>query len=159
MGGMKNRVASPALCRMGLLALGATVSVACEDIRRFAGSWTGTVSADPNLRRGFAADASLRVSIVDVDRARIAMTLDLQDGAGAIAFEPIAGAAADVLGELRLPGEPLRTYLGYLRPAAKEPTLAVVSLFPEDRVEARIIRGPQEIYGVFALARERASAR
>jgi hypothetical protein len=31
----------------------------------------------------------------------------------------------------------------------------VVSLYPEDRLDVRLVRGPDEVYGVFSLRRER----
>ena len=78
-------------------------------------------------------------------------------GQGQRPFEPIRGASADVLAEMRLPGEPLKTYVGYVGGAStsEAPYLCYVSLYAENRVEARIIRGPDEVYGVFRLARPR----
>jgi hypothetical protein len=129
----------------------------CEDIRRFEGTWAGPISADPAQQQGFGASAILRLQVTSVSRRSIAMSVDLPERGGSLPFEPIRGASADALGDLRLDGEPLRTFLGYVRPAGMEAFLAVVSLFPEDRIEARIIRGPDESYGVFSLLRVRES--
>jgi hypothetical protein len=112
------------------------------------------VSADPAHRQGFAPEAVMHATIAAVSRRAIEMTIDLPPE-GPLPFQPIRHATDDVLGDLRLDGEPLRTFLGYLRPATGEPFLAVVSLFSEDRIEVRIIRGPDESYGVFSLARPR----
>ena len=59
------------------------------------------------------------------------------------------------MGDLRLDGEPLRSFLGFVRPAFGEPYLTVISLFAEERVDVRLIRGPEEAYGVFHLTRRR----
>src|SRR4030095_12646897 len=47
----------------------------------------------------------------------------------------------DALGDMRLEEEPLRTYLGYVKPPDEEAYLTVVSLFAEDRIDVRLIRG------------------
>jgi hypothetical protein len=141
-----------AIVGLGLALLGAT---ACEDIRSLEGEWSGPVSGDPAHRQGFSADAVMRATVAAVSRRAIDMTIDLPPE-GPLRFQPIRHATDDVLGDMRLDGEPLRTFLGYLRPATGEAFLAVVSLFSEDRIDVRIIRGPDESYGVFALRRPHA---
>jgi hypothetical protein len=145
--------------QLPLAALGVLVVLAtgCEDIRRMEGEWTGPVSADPVHRQGFGAGVTMRAVVTSVSRRGIVATLDLPPE-GPLPFRPITHAADDALGDLRLDGEPLRTFLGYLRPAAGDAYLAVISLFSEDRVDVRIIRGPEEIYGVFSLHRTRPAA-
>jgi hypothetical protein len=144
-----NRTRSACALAVALLAGG------CEDIRRFSGTWAGPISADPVHQLGYGPDAVLRAEIGAVTRTQLEGTVDLPGPAGPVPFEPIRGAAQDALGELRIEGEPLRTYLGYLRPAGEAPYLCVVSLFSEDRIDVRAIRGPDEIYGVFSLRRVR----
>jgi hypothetical protein len=129
----------------------------CEDIRRFEGVWAGPVSADPAHQQGFGNAAFLRANVGTVSRTSIQLSIDLPEGSGPLPFQPILHAADDALGDLRLEGEPLRTFLGYLRPPTGEPYLAVVSLFAEDRIDVRIIRGPNESYGVFTLRRARST--
>jgi hypothetical protein len=141
--------------RVSLAFAALLLAAGCEDIRQFQGTWTGTVAADPTLRQGFAADAPLRATIVAVSRTTLQMTVVLPDNPDPTAFEPIRRAAADALGDLRLEGEPLRTFLGYLRSPGAEPLLTVVSLFSEERVDVRLIRGPDDVYGLFALKRAR----
>lgn len=142
------------LAAVAVLLLGA----GCEDIRRFEGIWVGDVSKDQAHRQGFGEGAFLRATVATVSRTGIEMTIDLPQQAAPTRFEPIRHAADDVLGELRLEGEPLRTFLGYLRPPGTDPYLAVVSLFAADRIDIRIIRGPEEVYGVFSLRRARGNA-
>jgi hypothetical protein len=136
---------------LGLLLLALAVA-GCEDIRRFEGDWTGPVSADPQHREGIDAGAVMHARVTSVSRRDIALTV-AWGGDGELAFQPILHAADDALGELRIDGEPLRTYLGYLTPPSGAPYLAAVSVFSEDRIDVRIIRGPDETYGVFSLRR------
>jgi hypothetical protein len=135
------------------LALGVGALAGCEDLRHFSGTWAGDVSGDPHHQVGFAPGAQLRATIGAATRAELDLALELPGSAGALRFEPIRHAGDDVLGDARLAGEPLRTYFGFVTPAAEAPLLAVVSLFAEDRVEVRLIRGANEIYGVFYLTR------
>ena len=81
------------------------------------------------------------------------MTVTVPGQDGSLRFEPIRHAADDVLADVRLAGEPLRTFFGFVSPPTAGPYLAIVSLYAEDRVEIRLIRGPNEVYGVFALSR------
>ena len=81
------------------------------------------------------------------------MNVTLPGETGALRFEPIRHAAGDVLADVRLAGEPLRTFFGFVSPTAQTPYLAIVSLYAEDRLEIRLIRGANEAYGVFALSR------
>ena len=140
--------------RVPLVALavaGLVAGAGCEDIRHFEGSWAGPVSADPAHHQGFAADAGLQANVTAVSRTQLTMTVALPTGP--VPFEPIRHAADDALGDLRLEGEPLRTFLGYLRPAGADPYLTVVSFFAEERIDLRLIRGPDDAYGVFSLRR------
>jgi hypothetical protein len=134
----------------------------CEDIRRFEGVWVGPVSADPAHRQGFPSGSFLRATVGSVSRTQLQLTVDVPQQPAPLIFEPIRHAADDVLGELRLEGEPLRTFLGFLRPADGIPYLTVVSFFAEDRIDVRIIRGDLHVvggtddtYGVFSLRRSK----
>ncbi len=125
----------------------------CEDLKQFAGGWAGEISRDPQLQHGFAAAAVLAARVASAGRYGIDMTLTLPGEAGALRFEPIRHAAGDVLADVRLAGEPLRTFFGFVSPVDKAPYLTIVSLYAEERLEVRLIRGPDEAYGVFALTR------
>jgi hypothetical protein len=132
------------------------LTAGCEDIRRFEGVWVGPVSADPAHQHGFDNTAFLRATVGLVSRTAIELSIELPQAGTPVRFEPIRHASDDVLGDLRLDGEPLRTFLGFLRPTG-DSYLAVVSLFAEDRIDVRLIRGPDEAYGVFSLKRARSS--
>jgi hypothetical protein len=157
-----SRLQAPGRRRSQSLVLTAALAfgvLGCEDIRRFEGVWVGSVSADPAHQMGFASESFLRANIGSVTRSSVDMQIDLPQHPVPLAFEPIRGASADVLGDMKLEGEPLRTFIGYLRPPGTEPFLAVVSLFAADRIDVRIIRGPAETYGVFSLRRARSVMR
>jgi hypothetical protein len=138
--------------KIALLAC-ALVATACQDVRSFAGSWSGRASVDPHLSAGFpSAQASLDIAV--------ASELDLH---GALTLAPlfesapvdsIRGASGDALGGLRVGHDPLHSYFAFATPTdGSLPALAVISLFGDDRVELRIVRGTNELYGLFSLRR------
>ncbi len=143
--------------RAGLVvaALCALGSGACDDLRHFTGEWEGEVSPDPNQRHGFAPKTRLRGKVDGVSRTAIALSLTLPGRGGPLPFVPLRHAAGDALGNLTFDGAPLRTYLGLLHPPGEAPYFTVVSLFAEERVDVRLIRGAEESYGVFSLHRVR----
>jgi hypothetical protein len=149
-----------------VLLLFALIALAgCEDLRQFAGTWDGQVASDPQHRVGFEEGARLRAFVGGARRSQLDLALQLpgrgqlvdnpQACPGCVRFESIQHASDDVLGDVRLAGEPLRTYFGFVTPVGEPPFLAVVSLFGEDRVEVRLIRGAHDVYGVFYLARNK----
>ena len=136
-----------------LWSLGALMSAGCQDLRQFTGQWAGGVSPDPNQQHGFDPAARLEATVGTVTRYGIDMTLTLPGATDTSRFELIRHASEDVLADMQLPGDPLRTYLGFIRVTGQDPLLAVVSLYAEGRIEVRLIRGPETTYGVFLLGR------
>lgn len=136
---------------VGLIAA-ALLLAGCDDLRQFAGTWSGEISGDPAHQEGFGAKTKLDVTITSVAHSTIDMTVTLP-GRGALRFEPIRHAADDVLADAQLAGSPLRTYFGFVTPIGEAPFLTVVSLYAESRIEIRLIRGPDDAYGVFSLSR------
>jgi len=136
-----------------VLAAALALLAGCEDLRQFSGRWQGRISPDPAHQTGFGAAASLGVVVNAVSRYDIDATLTLPGQAGGLRFEQIRQVTHDVLADLDLPGDPLRTYLGFVRPPGEEPLLTVISLYAEQRIEVRLIRGPETAYGVFFLGR------
>jgi hypothetical protein len=126
---------------------------ACDSLSSFTGQWQGEVSTDPNLAHGFTAASQLGLNIKTLDNGTPDMTVLFPGAQDWARFEPVKRASSDAVGSLELPGDPLRSYLGYVRPAGQESLLMFVSLFPPNHVEARVIRGPDEIYGVFRLSK------
>jgi hypothetical protein len=135
------------------LALSALMASGCEDLRQFSGQWSGNVSPDPNHQHGFDPMARLDATVGAVSRYGIDLTMTLPGATDPSRFELIRYAAQDVLADMRLPGDPLRTYLGFIRVTGQEPFLTVVSLYAEARIEIRLIRGAEASYGVFMLER------
>ena len=126
---------------------------ACDSLASFTGVWQGPVSSDPNLHQGFSSQDALTLNIAALNNGTLDMTFNVPGQPQGLRFEPVRRASADALGSLSLPGDPLRSYLGYLQPPGQAALLMVVSLFPPDHVEARVIRGPDEVYGVFRLSK------
>jgi hypothetical protein len=147
------------MSRAPLLGLALLAALAgCDDLRQFSGDWRGSLSADPNHQHGFMPGATLGATVGTVSRYTIELQVLLPGRTTPTAFVPMRHAADDVLGDVRLHGDPLRTYFGFLTPPTGEPFLAVVSLYSEDRIEVRLIRGPEETYAVFYLTRLRPGA-
>jgi hypothetical protein len=131
------------------------LATACDDLRDFAGTWQGSIVSDPVLQKGFAADSRLDAVITSATRHDVDLALGLPGQDARVRFSPIERASADALGSLRLDDDPLRTYLGFVRPPGQEAYLVVVSLYPHEQIDVRLIRGPDDAYGVFALTRAR----
>jgi hypothetical protein len=147
------------MSRAPLLGLAMLAALAgCDDLRQFSGDWRGTLSADPNHQHGFLPGGTMAATVGTVSRYTIELQVMLPGRTTPAPFIPIRHAVDDVLGDVRLPGDPLRTYFGFLTPPAGEPFLTVVSLYSEDRIEVRLIRGPEETYAVFYLTRLRPGA-
>jgi|SRR5688572_27772969 len=137
------------------LALGA-VAAGCNDLRDFRGAWTGArVGEAAILRVGIPDAAQATLDITAVDLHGLTATLSVTGLVTAAPLEPIPGAEADVLAGLTYDGSPLRVFLGFVPvdDGAGEAT-AVVSLYDDDRVEVRLLRGgAAKLYGIFALER------
>lgn len=131
----------------------ATLAVGCEDLRQFQGDWEGTISGDAAQRQGFAATARAAVTVRSASSTAVDLDVTLPGEPIPLTFAPVRSASADVLGDIQLAGQPLRTYVGFLEPAGAERLLVFVSLFAEGRIELRVIRGPADLYGVFRLRR------
>jgi hypothetical protein len=136
-----------------LLGLSLVAALGCQDLREYAGDWSGEISSDPALAHGFEPGTSLSVGITEVGRDHVAFVATWNGRSAP--FVPIRRAAGDSLSEMQLPGEPLRTFLGFVEPPGESPYLTVMSLYPENRIELRLIRGADEAYGVFSLRRTR----
>jgi len=141
--------------RGGVLALLLAVC-GCEDLTQYTGLWTGNVSQDPAHQHGFGPEAALTIDIGNATRAGLEARFDLPGRPGFVRFQAIRHAADDALAEVQLSGDSLRTYFGFVEPTGEAPFLAIVSLFSGFRVEARLIRGADDAYGVFTLDRGQA---
>ena len=126
----------------------------CQDLREYSGDWTGELSSDPALAHGFAPGTLISANVSAASRDGIELVATWESHSAP--FVPIRRASGDVLSEVQLPGEPLRTFFGFVQPPGEAAYLSIVSLFPENRLELRLIRGADEAYGVFSLRRTRA---
>lgn len=113
---------------------------ACQDLHEYQGAWHGTVSGDPQL--AVSAPPTMMLTINSVDHTQISGTVD------GIDFASLRHVSADAMAEVRVGRDALRTYFAFL------PTgpLVVISLFPDQRVEVRLILG-DTMFGLYELHR------
>jgi hypothetical protein len=148
------RVGTVARITLAVAALGAAAG--CNDLRDFRGTWTGArVGEAAILRVGIPDAAQATLDITAVDLQGLTATLAVTGLVTAAPLEPIPGAEADVLSGLTYDGSPLRVYLGFVPvDDGAGAATAVVSLYDDDRVEVRLLRGgAAQLYGIFALER------
>lgn len=138
----------------GLLLLALLAGGGCEDIRTFDGSWVGLRVGGPEVNRGFGevveAQLTIETASLDAFAAELTTSDGLIEGARLVSVPQVQ---ADSLAGLTFWGSPLRVYLAFAptRDGGGE-ALALVGLFPDERVELRLMRGglaPR--YGVFSL--------
>jgi hypothetical protein len=113
---------------------------ACQDLHEYQGAWHGTVSGDPQL--AVSAPPTMSLIITSVDHTQIAGNVD------GIDFTSLRHAAADAMAEARVGPDALRTYFAFLSTGP----LVVISLFPDQRVEVRLIQG-DTVFGLYELRR------
>ena len=142
-------------------------STGCIDLRDFEGQWTGDIIREPEVRQGFSEDARvdpLELSNITIQRLSARLTTT-DDKFADTPLNRITRAANDALGSLSFEGDPLRNYLllGELQaeplqtPAGSVsvdggPAPIIVSLFSDDHVELRVLRG-NDLFGLFYLQR------
>jgi len=129
----------------------------CVDVRDFADTWQGTVLDEPAILAGFQPGTRIDPLQVDsVTLSQISAIMTSSDGRFERAvLQPITRTSSDALSSLTFDGAPLRSYLLFATVSSDPqpgPATVLLSLFAEDRIELRIIRG-NELYGVFSLRR------
>jgi hypothetical protein len=102
---------------------------ACQDLRDFEGNWRGPVSGDPQLASG-APVQTLSLSLTQVDHTQITGVMN------GLPLSTIKHAAADAVADVAVGRDALRSYFAYNGGA-----WAIVSLFPDQRIEVRLIAG------------------
>ena len=130
---------------------------ACTDIRDYAGLWNGPIVAESAVRQGFDAQARVGpLRLENVSLVGVTATLTTSDGRfDGTRLRPITKAAADDLADISLGAGSLRTFMAYALLAnetASAPALLVLSLFDNERVQLRVLRG-NDLYGIFHLSR------
>ena len=98
----------------------------------------------------------------DVDLHALDAVLTTSDGKfAATRLQRVQKFSSDVLASLSFDGNPIRSYLLFARLASETtsgaPAMIIVSLFGDEHVELRIIRG-NDLFGVFHLTRSAAGA-
>lgn len=157
------RTHSPATRHSALLAAIVAAAallptIACVDVRGFAGSWEGALSAEEALLQGFASDVTIRpLQVEDITLTTVRATLSTDDGSfSSTALQPIDRVTGDSLSSMTFDGNPLRSYMLFADLASEsssDPAWLVLSLFADDRIELRIMRR-NNLYGVFQLRRQ-----
>ena len=139
-----------------VLCLGA---VGCIDIRDYQGQWSGEVAKEDAVRQGFAVGVLVDPLVLRlVDLEGVSATLTTSDGKfQQTTLNRVVKFSNDTLASLTFDGDPLRTYLLFA-PLTSEPdappAMILISLFTDQRVELRIVRG-NDLFGVFYLKRQR----
>jgi hypothetical protein len=134
----------------------AVALAACNDVRDFAGDWSGSrAGTSPAVRVGEGLTATLTIDTVDKHGLRGHLRVVHMDEAAPLIdtdFQSLEAAEADALATMTFAGAPLRVYLAFL-PAADGEVLAMIALYDSRRVEVRLLRGsPSPIYAIYALA-------
>jgi hypothetical protein len=130
----------------------------CTDLRSYAGRWSGSVVSEEAVRQGFAMDTLADpLELSNVDLQGLTASLTLSDGKfQETRLTRVIRFSSDSMASLSFEGSPLRSYLLFA-PLESEPTgwpaSVVISLFADDHVELRIIRG-NDLFGVFYLRRK-----
>jgi hypothetical protein len=145
--------------RVATLVLVAIVTTAaCNDLRDFAGSWSGNRVGDtPALRVGEGESANL--AIFDIDKHGLEGSLHVYaaDGNTLLVeanFRSLEAAEADVLSTMTFSGAPMRVYLAFVPVSdGSGDALAIIALYDSRRIELRLMRGaPSPLYAIYTLA-------
>jgi hypothetical protein len=128
---------------------------ACNDVRDFAGQWSGSrAGTAPALRVGEGLTATLTIDTIDKHGLRGHLRVVHMDEAAPIIdaeFQSLEPAEADAVATMTFAGAPLRVYLAFV-PTADGDVLAMIALYESRRIEVRLMRGaPSPIYAIYAL--------
>jgi hypothetical protein len=140
--------------RVATLLVLIVACVGCNDLRDFRGTWRGPrVGSGPALNVGLTGGAQATLEIDEIDAHGIQANLSLDGLVMDQSFAPVPGAEADVLSLMSFAGSPLRVYLGFVPTIdGSGDALAIVALYPDHRVEVRVLRGgAAPVYAIFAL--------
>lgn len=132
----------------------ATTAAGCNDLRDFNGEWSGPRVGDaPAVKVGVGTDASAHLTIDALDPHHLHAMLSVDGMLTGADVTSLPGAEADALAGVTFAGDPLRVYFAFVDvPDGGGQAMAIVALFPNDRVEVRLLRGgTAPIYAIFAL--------
>src|SRR6185503_9702809 len=127
--------------------------VACNDVRDFAGEWSGDRAGEsPSVRVGEGTSATLTIASIDKHGVRGHLVVFGTDPAVPLVdadLESLQPAEADALATMTFSGAPLRVYLGFVHTAAGD-SLAMIALYDSHRIELRLLA--RDAYAIYALA-------
>ena len=142
-----------------LLVLLAGLLAGCNDLRDFAGSWSGErIGSSAATKVGVADDASATMVIEDIDTHGLRGQLEIANGPGTlISNAPLVslpGAEADALATMSFAGSPMRVYMAFVPiDDGIGDAMAMIGLYDSRRIDLRILRGgTAPIYAIFALS-------
>jgi hypothetical protein len=126
---------------------------ACNDLREFRGSWSGSRVGDTPILRVGPGDAAT-LAIDSIDRHGLQGRLAIEGLVEETSINSVEGAEADALAGLTFAGGPLRVYLAFVTvPDGGGDAFAVISLYDNHRIEVRILRsGTVPLYGIYVLS-------
>jgi hypothetical protein len=142
-----------------MLVLPLVLLAGCNDLREFAGQWSGNrVGTSVATKVGIADDASADLVIDDIDTHGLHGQLQISGSGGAqVTNAPLVslpGAEADALATMSFAGSPMRVYVAFVPiDDGVGDALAMVGLYDAHRIDLRVLRGgTAPIYAIFALS-------
>jgi hypothetical protein len=141
-----------------LVGIAITVALACtgcNDLRDFRGTWKGPRVGEASVVKiGVGSSALATLTIDDLDNHGLHGELEISGLVPSAPLEPLPGAEADALAGMTFTGAPLRVYLSFVAvPDGGGEALALIALYDDHRIEARILRGGTvPLYAIFALS-------
>jgi hypothetical protein len=140
--------------RWTTVAVLAVIAAGCSDLRDYRGAWSGPrVGEAPVVRVGVGSSASAQLTIEDIDSHGLRGRLSIDGVVTGAIVESLPGAEADALADMTFAGAPLRVYLAFVAiPDGGGEALALIALYDDHRIEARVLRGgATPLYAIFAL--------
>jgi len=141
--------------RWTTLVLVALACGACNDLRDFRGTWKGPRVGEAQVVKVGVPDAAVATLTIDsLDTHGLHGQLEISGLLPAAPVESLAGAEADALADMTFSGAPLRVYLAFVPMTdGGGEALALIALYDDHRIEARILRGGGvPLYAIFALS-------
>jgi hypothetical protein len=148
----------PAVRGATALFFGLVLLAGCNDLRDFAGRWSGDrIGTSAATKVGIADDASAALEIDDIDTHGLHGQLAISNGVFPLIsnapFVSLPGAEADALATMSFAGSPMRVYMAFVPiDDGIGDAMAMIGLYDSRRIDLRILRGgTSPIYAIFEL--------